>query len=84
MGVLGWDPDVFWCATPIEFNAALEGWEEREGKNTKKNTPADVDRLRDFMASRKEDKGADRIIKKFLERRKQYGSIRKHSRNNKR
>lgn len=31
MGVLGWPPREFWNATLAEFNAAVEGWNIKNG-----------------------------------------------------
>jgi hypothetical protein len=29
--VIGWPPDTFWAATPVEIAAALAGWREKNG-----------------------------------------------------
>lgn len=31
LGVLGWPPEVFWRATPLEMAAALDGYREKMG-----------------------------------------------------
>lgn len=31
LGVLGWQPEVFWKSTIVELNSAIEGFQEREG-----------------------------------------------------
>ena len=33
MGVIGWTPDTFWRATPIELRSALRGWQRSQGVN---------------------------------------------------
>jgi hypothetical protein len=44
--VIGWAPATFWAATPIEFQAAFDGWAERNGVDTSGGfSRADLDDL---------------------------------------
>lgn len=31
LGAIGWPPETFWRATPLELLAAVRGWQEKQG-----------------------------------------------------
>jgi len=51
MGVLGWTPDAFWSATPIELYAAISGWQESHGidPGVEADEPMSMSELYDMM-----------------------------------
>lgn len=49
-GFLGWSPETFWSATPIEFYCAMEGWQEANVGDNDSDEPFTMDELHDLMA----------------------------------
>jgi hypothetical protein len=49
LGILGWSPREFWQATPHEFNAAIEGLNEKNGGGSRltEEQVAELQRMRD-------------------------------------
>jgi hypothetical protein len=66
IGVLGFPPEVFWEMTYQEFTAAIDGYEERNGKK-KHNAPTleEAEQLRRQVNARKGEKVADEIKELF-------------------
>lgn len=48
LGVLQWTPEAFWNAVPSELDAAIEGWNEKNGA-TEKPEPMTSERLHELM-----------------------------------
>ncbi len=46
VGRLGWPPESFWAATPVELSAALEARARAEGIDLRRAGPPDRGRLR--------------------------------------
>ncbi len=50
LGIIGWNPDVFWKSTPFELYAAIEGWEEAQGNKKEDDDDAMTkEKMRELM-----------------------------------